>query len=231
MDRMLVVIFKDESSAYKGKKALQTINDNGDIGVYAYAILKKNPDGSSTVKQEDDGGPLGTLLGTSLGSLIGLLAGPAGVVVGATAGMLSGMTDDLNNSRIGSGFIQDVNAKLTPGTVALIAEINEDWTAPIDTQMEALGGEVFRRALNAVEKQVNDEDVASMKADLEHLKAEHAQSQADRKQKLQTKIDALEAKLQAAEAKAKQKREQQEAILRAKASVLQSKVAALNTRI
>ncbi|MEI9981554.1 MAG: DUF1269 domain-containing protein [Edaphobacter sp.] len=231
MDRMLVVVFKNQSSAYKGKEALLGIADNGDIAVYAYAILTKNPDGSSSVKQEDDGGPLGTLLGTSLGSLIGLLAGPVGVVVGATAGMLGGMADDLDNSRIGSGFLQDVNAKLTPGTVALVAEINEDWTEPVDTQMEALGGEVFRRALNAVEQQVDDEDVAAMKSDLEHLKAEHARAQAERKQKLQSKIDALQAKLHAAEAKAKQKREQREAIIRAKAAVLQSKVAALNARV
>ena len=120
MDRMLVVVFDDEHKAYEGKKALHDLNKEGSISVYAYAIVKKNPDGSSTVKQGDDGGPLSTLLGTSFGALVGLLAGPVGMAVGATAGMLGGMTDDLNNSRVGAGFVQDVSAKLIAGSVALI---------------------------------------------------------------------------------------------------------------
>jgi uncharacterized membrane protein len=230
MDRMLVVVFNDESSAYKGKTALQKISDEGNIAVYAYAVIKKNADGSSSVKQGDDGGPMSTLLGTSLGSLIGLLAGPAGVIVGATAGMLGGLTDDMNNSRVGADFVQDVAVKLTPGRVALVAEVDEDWTAPVDTQMEALGGEIFRRAMNDVHRQVNDEDVASMKADLQQMKAEHAEARADRKQKLQQRIDSLDAKIHAALTKVKQKQEQQEQIIRAKAKVLKAKAAGLHAR-
>jgi uncharacterized membrane protein len=230
MDRMLVVIFKDESAAYKGKTALQKISDEGNIAVYAYAVIKKNADGSSSVKQGDDGGPLGTLLGTSVGSLVGLLAGPVGALVGGTAGLLSAMTDDMNNTRVGAGFLQDVAAKLTPGTVGLVAEIDEDWTTPVDTQMEALGGEVFRRAMNDVNKQVNDEDIAGMKADLQQMKAEHAEARAERKQKLQQKIDSLDAKIHAALTKAKEKQAQQEQIIRAKAQVLKAKASSLEAR-
>ena len=78
MDRMLVVVFDNESKAYDGKTALQQLANEGNIGLYAYAVLTKNADGTSSVKQGDDAGPLGTLLGTSFGTLIGALAGPAG---------------------------------------------------------------------------------------------------------------------------------------------------------
>ena len=33
---------------------------------------------------------------------------------------------------------------------ALVAEIREDWTTPLDQSMEAVGGKVFRRALSEV---------------------------------------------------------------------------------
>ena len=87
MDRMLVVVFDSESKAYEGQKALLQLDGEGSINVYAYAVLAKKADGTTTVKQGDDLGPIGTLMGTSFGSLIGLLGGPAGVVVGTAAGM------------------------------------------------------------------------------------------------------------------------------------------------
>jgi uncharacterized membrane protein len=78
MDRMLVVIFPNGSKAYEGKRALQQLDGEGSISVYAYAVLTKNPDGTASVKQGDGVGPIGTLAGTSLGSLIGVLGGPVG---------------------------------------------------------------------------------------------------------------------------------------------------------
>ena len=100
MDRMLVVVFDTEGKAYDGRNALLQLDDEGSIAVFAYAVVAKNADGTATVKQGDDSGPLGTLAGTSLGSLIGLLGGPVGLAIGATAGLLAGSTADLNNARI-----------------------------------------------------------------------------------------------------------------------------------
>src|SRR5262249_47699503 len=146
MDRMLVVVFDNESKAYEGKKALLQLDGEGSISVYGYAVVAKGADGKATIKQGDDAGPLGTLLGTSLGSLIGLLGGPTGLAVGAAAGALGGASADLDNSRIGADFVDDVNKELSPNRVALVAEIEEDWTTPVDTRMEAIGGKVYRRA-------------------------------------------------------------------------------------
>jgi len=90
MDRMLVVVFDNDAKAYEGKQALLQLDDEGSISVYAYAVLAKHADGTATVKQGDDMGPLGTLLGTSFGSLIGLLGGPVGLAVGAASGFVIG---------------------------------------------------------------------------------------------------------------------------------------------
>src|SRR5215469_5504504 len=180
MDRMLVVVFDNENKAYEGKKALQQLDGEGSISVYGYAVLAKNADGTATIKQGDDVGPIGTLLGTSLGSLIGVLGGPAGVALGAAAGMATGSAFDLTNVQVGSDFIDDVQKVLSPKKVALIAEIEEDWTTPVDTRMEAIGGAVFRRTLSEVRQTTNEEDIAAMKADLVQMKAEHPKAQANR---------------------------------------------------
>src|SRR3974377_53899 len=197
MDRMLVGVFQNENKASEGKKALLQLDNEGSISVYAYAVLAKHADGTASVKQGDDAGPLGSLVGTALGSLIGLLGGPAGVAVGAAAGVGAGSDVDIDNTRGGDDFIADVTKQLLPTRVAVVAEIEEDWTTPVDTRMEAIGGTVFRRALSEARKTANEGEVAAMKADLAQMKAEHAKARAEHKVKLHEKINQLDSKIQA----------------------------------
>ena len=226
MDRMLVVIFPNESKAYEGKRALQQLDGEGSISVYADVVLVKNADGTATIKQTGDPGPLGTLVGTSFGSLIGLLGGPAGVALGAAAGALGGSVADLDNARIGSDFIDDVSKQLAPNRVAVIAEVEEDWTTPVDTRLESLGGTVFRRALSDVRDTANSEEVAAMKSDFAQIKAEHAKAQADRKAKLTEKMNQLDSKIQARLEQAKNRREAFKREAQAKAEILKAKAKA-----
>jgi uncharacterized membrane protein len=225
MDRMLVVVFDNEVKAYEGKKALLQLDGEGSISVYAYAVLAKHADGTASVKQGDDSGPIGTLLGTSFGSLVGLLGGPVGLAIGASVGVLAGSAVDLHGVGIGEDFIDDVTKVLTPNKVAVVAEIEEDWTTPLDTRMEAIGGTVFRRALSDVKHTLHDENVAAMKADLAQMKAEHAKAHADRKAKLQEKINQLDSKIQTQLQKAKERRETAERQAQAKVQVLKAKAA------
>jgi uncharacterized membrane protein len=227
MDRMLVVVFDTEPKAYEGKKTLLQLDSEGSIAVYAYAVLAKNADSTTTLRQSDDPGPLGTLVGTSLGSLVGLLGGPVGLAIGAGVGLLAGGAADLDNSRVGVDFINDVAKELRPNKFAVVAEIQEDWTTPVDTRMEAIGGIVFRRALSDVKHTLNEEEIAAMKADIAQLKAEHAKARADRKAKLQEKINQLDSKLQAGLEKAKEQREAAQRQAKAKVEILKTKAAAL----
>ncbi len=230
MDRMLVVVFDTENKAYEGEKALLQLDREGSITLYANAVLAKKEDGAAVVLRSDDPGPIGTLLGTTFGGFIGLLGGPLGAAVGAGAGLIAGTAADLGELRIGSDFIEDANKLLLPNRVAVVAEIDENWTTPVDTRMEAIGGTVVRRALSEVEEKIHDEHVAAMKADLAQMKAEHAKAQAERKAKIQTKIDQLEAKLQAQLQKSKEKREALAREAKAKVEALEAKAAAAKAK-
>lgn len=230
MDRMLVVVFDTENKAYEGKKALLQLDREGSINAYAFAIIAKNADGTSTVKLGNEAGPLGTLTGTALGSLIGLLGGPTGLAIGTTVGLLGGVTADLNNARIGEDFIDDVTKELQPNKLALVAEIEEDWTTPVDTRMEAIGGTVFRRALSEVKHTANEEETTTMKADIAQMKAEQAKAHADRKGKFQEKINELDSKLQAKLQKSKERRQAAEAQAQAKAAALKAKAVAAKAK-
>ena len=141
-----------------------------------------------------------------------------------------GAGTDLNNARIGEDFIDDVSKVLTPNKVAVVAEIEEDWTTPVDTRMEAIGGTVFRRALADAKHTIHEENVAAMKADVAQMKAEQAKAHADRKAKLQEKINQLDSKIQVQLQKAKDRREAAQREVQAKAQVLKAKAAAAKAK-
>src|SRR5260370_24586605 len=147
MDRMLVVVFDNETKAYEGRKALLQLDGEGSITVYDYAVLAKHADGTATVKQEDDSGPIGSLVGTSFGSLIGLLGGPAGVAIGAAAGLASGGAADLPNAPIGEDFIEDVTKFPVPTKVPVGARIEQGLTPPGPSPIGAVRRSGFRAAL------------------------------------------------------------------------------------
>jgi uncharacterized membrane protein len=197
MDKMIVVGFESELKAYEGSKALQDLQREGSIDLYAKAVIARDASGKVMVKEQGDMGPVGTAVGLLSGSLIGLIGGPVGMAVGAAAGTYGGLLYDSMNLGINMDFIAEVADYLQPGKAAVVAEVWEEWTLPIDNRMEALGGIVFRRSRNEVLDIVIDRDVRILNADLDALEAEYNQATGEAKASLQKKIDATKAKLQA----------------------------------
>jgi uncharacterized membrane protein len=226
MERMLVVVFDNEKKAYQGKSALADLEREGSMTVYAHAVVVKHADGTVTVKETDDAGPLGGLAGTAVGGLIGVLGGPVGLAIGATSGLALGAAYDVDTARVGWDFVDDVTKSLTPNKVALVAEVDEEWTTPVDARMEAIGGTVYRRALWSVEQQVRQEEIDAMEADLTQMKSEISKANAEQKAKLQKKIDQLNAKIDAQQKKAKDRREAFQARQKAKHEILKKNAAA-----
>jgi uncharacterized membrane protein len=199
MDKMLVVVFDSELKAYDGSRALQELDNEGSINLYAKVVIARDAGGKVTVKELGDIGPVATAVGLLTGSLIGMLGGPVGLAIGAYAGTLGGMFFDLGHLGIGEDFLAEVEKSLLPGKAAVVAEVWEEWTLPVDTRMEALGGVVFRRtSMEVVDEQI-ERDVAALDAELGELEAERDRATGEARAKLQAKVDAAKTRLQAAQ--------------------------------
>jgi len=207
MNKMLVVVFNDETKAYEGVKALKELHDEASLTLYATAVIARDANGEVIVKEAADKGPIGTAVGLLTGSLIGLLGGPVGLVVGAYGGAIGGLTYDLVQLGISSDFLDEISQKLTPGKVAIVAEIDEEWVTPLDTRMEMLGGIVERRARwDVIDAQI-DREIAADKAEFAQLKAEHQKAVGDAKAKLEAKVDAVHNRLEVSRNRLHQKME------------------------
>jgi len=222
---MLVVVFENELKACDGSRALAELESESSISIHAQAVIKKNDDGTITIKQKGDDFPIRTVGGTAVGSLIGLLGGPIGLALGVVAGTISGSILDMGRAGVNVDFLDEVSAKLTPGKWAIVSDVSEEWITPVDTRMGALGGTVFRTAREDVENEQDAKDVAAIKADIAQLKAGQAKSRTEHKAKLQTKIDNLNKKLHTKLEQAKQRSEHREEEAKAKVDALEKKAA------
>jgi uncharacterized membrane protein len=195
MDKVIAVVFNDEKQAYEGQRAFRELHADGSITLYSSAVVAKNPSGKVEVRETSES-PEGTFFGLLTGSLVGILGGPLGVAVGASTGTMIGATFDLARAGISDDFVREMSEYLLPGKTAVIAEIDEDWQAPIDMRIEALGGEIFRRNRIEVEDAYYQRQITAFNDELATLKAERQQASAERKARLEARIEDTRHKIQ-----------------------------------
>jgi len=117
------------------------------------------------------------------------------------------MLFDFDEAGVDIGFVNEVSEALSPGKVAVLAEIDEMWMAPVDTRMDELGGLVFRRLRSEVIDDQLAREAEAFDKELQELEAELAEAEADEEAKaaISKQIDNTKAKLEAINKTAKDK--------------------------
>ena len=217
MEKMLVVLFDSESKAFEGLSALKKLDKNGDITLYANTVISSDADGKLKVGHTADNGGLGTATGLFVGSLLGILGGPVGLAIGAGTGTIAGLAFDIGHDYVNADFIDEVSSRLVKGKTALIVEIDETWTVPVDTKLGALDGIVFRRLRNEVEDE-------QLRRESEAIVAEYNEWKEEMKAGIDTDKTKMNQALSAVKKKAQITRHQIEQKLNAMNNELQMKV-------
>lgn len=158
---VIIAAFDSRNQAYDAAAQIDRASD-----VKSGAIIEKDPLGNVTVLDSRDlptawglGGAAG---GALIGALVGLLAGPgaaaAGTAVGAAAassgaaagaigGGMTGTAADVTNWGLKEGYLDTAATYLVPGKTAVVAEVEEGSTAPIDDVVRRNGGVVYREEI------------------------------------------------------------------------------------
>ncbi len=104
LDKMIAVVFDNDTQAYEASRTLQGLHGEGPLIVYSVAVIEKDASDTVHVRDAVEEGPIGTAIGMSVGTLIGALGGPAGVLAGAAIGSLAGMYADVYNVSVGASL-------------------------------------------------------------------------------------------------------------------------------
>ena len=135
MHSLLAVVFETEVKVNGSKEALLQLEAEGKTVIHGYAVVAKHPDGNITVTYEDAQRPFFTFA-EPVGSESGYM--------GVAASKSVPVSDRWDNSRLSTGFIDDVKKVMLPNRVALVADIEEELLITVDARMEQMGGTVFR---------------------------------------------------------------------------------------
>lgn len=221
---MIIAIFDTESNAYKGLDAFKQLDEKGDITLYASSVITKTILGDVEVKQMATEGPVGTAVGMLTGALVGLFGGPAGLAVGASAGTIGGYLYDVSKAGFGLDFLNEMTEVMLPGTTIVLAEVEEVWTTPVDSEIDNIGGIVLRYPRKQIVEDQLNQNAELVSKDMTALKEKIKTSSKDKKTLIQNKMNSLKNRMQSIADKAESEVKQLGESVREKISKLQGQM-------
>lgn len=157
---IVVATFAEESKTYQAFSEIKQAGTRRDITIEALAIVRRAEDGSLQTPDMTGRAPGGTFKGGLIGSLIGILGGPLGVLLGWGTGAVLGSIHDVREVRSDLGLVQALSEGMNPGDIALIGEIEEPSNTVLDGIVRRLGGEVLRRPVDEIRREIEQADKA-----------------------------------------------------------------------
>jgi hypothetical protein len=145
-----------------------------------------------------------------------------GLPIGAALGGLTGLLFDLDRSGISVAFVDDVSKALIPGKAAVVADVDESWTTPVNTRLHKLGAVVFRRLRSEVVEDQLNREAAAFQAELKALDEELRQARAEDKAAIQADIDVVKKQLKVLQDQAQARLDEAKAETEAKLTALQA---------
>lgn len=148
--RILAAAYPDEERAKTILTMLQDMNSAETVQLADAAMIEKKADGKLHVTETAElTGRKGMRRGALILGTIGLIFPPsfiASVIVGGGIGALVGKVKDTG---IKNQQMHDMAEKIEPGSFAVIALCEPEWTAKVEEAMKGYGGEVITTEFDA----------------------------------------------------------------------------------
>jgi uncharacterized membrane protein len=147
MAEIVVLGFKDMSTADEAIVDLQRMQSEGLINLVDWARVIRREDGKLDVKQAVGTAGTGAAGGALWGMLFGLifLIPIAGAVIGAATGAIIGALSDYG---IDDKFIKGLGDQIKPGTSALFLQVQDATTDKVTDRMQKYQPTVLRSSLS-----------------------------------------------------------------------------------
>ena len=169
MENIVIATFNDSNAALQGLKELKQLDDAGKLSVRTADVVERRPDGTWKVLKEMHNPALGAANGGGLtGALIGGMAGPLGMLLGSDVGIMAGAEVDRLDHDGRELVHKAIIRYVPPGKTALMGDVEEPVTEPLDAAMANLGAHTRRwpRAVVEAELVVAAEATAAAEAGL-----------------------------------------------------------------
>ena len=145
MSALVLATFSDASALRAGMDEIKKLHDDASIKLSSLAVVARGPDGKLSV-QEPEAERLGAAcVGALIGGLAGLPLGPVAAIIGSASGALIGTSAEVVNRHDENRLIDEISREISPGTAAIVAELDEAGQAALEAAMERTGGTTVRK--------------------------------------------------------------------------------------
>lgn len=146
MNQLIVVAFNDIEDARAALKRLRSLEVDGHIRFEDTAIIERDPDGETHVKNEVSGTTeTAAVIGAVIGGLVGFVFPLAGIALGAALGAAIG---SMMNTGVSDDFVEDVKRTLRPGRSALFLVVKESDADATMAALRPFEGDVIQTTLD-----------------------------------------------------------------------------------
>jgi uncharacterized membrane protein len=146
MNQLVVVAFDNLDDARRVMASLRGLEKQGQIAFEDTAIVSREPDGTTHVRNEVSGTTeTAAAIGGAIGLLVTFFFPLVGVVVGAAAGAAVGA---LLHTGVEGRFVDEVKRTLTPGRSALFLVVKQANADALVAALRPFEGEVLQTTLD-----------------------------------------------------------------------------------
>ncbi len=146
MNQLVVIAFDHVDAARAALRSLRELERDGQIAFEDTAIVSRDPDGTTHVRNEVSGTTeLAAVIGGAIGALVTFVFPVAGIVLGAAAGAAVGAA---MHTGVEGSFVEDVKATLTPGRSALFLVVRTMNADALAAALRPYEGQVLQTTLD-----------------------------------------------------------------------------------
>jgi uncharacterized membrane protein len=145
MENIVIATFGDTSAALQGLRELELLDEAGNLRLRNAAVVERGRDGTWRIADEAEELAFGaTVAGGLLGTLVGVLTGPLGLLLGEAAGLMADEAIDVTEDETRELLHEAMIRRVPPGTTALVGDVEEPVSHPLDDAMAKLGAQMTR---------------------------------------------------------------------------------------
>jgi uncharacterized membrane protein len=146
MSDLVVIAFKEETTADQARAALDALEEGEVVGLNDLVVVRRDPDGKVHMEQHRRHAGTKIVGGAFWGLLIGLLffVPGLGLIIG---GLIGGGIAMFRDVGVSDDFIKETAQTITPGTSALFLMVTSD-PGQILARLKEFGGKVISTSLS-----------------------------------------------------------------------------------
>jgi len=195
MATIILASFTEEAKALKALQKIEELDSFGEITLYDYIMIRGNEnDIYQVLKKDIDNKEWKTLSESAIRNILGGVIGPIGLAIGLFTRTEIGANVGIKWYDFDEDFLRNIHNKMETGTIAIVAEVDEDSSVLIGNYMESFNAVISTTDADIEYSIYLDDRIEDIEEMIENSRENLKNATKYEKEKIKEKITKLKSK-------------------------------------